>query len=109
MRKLYEDYAAEVLSEENYKAFLISCQNEQTEIKERLAAINGELDKTDDYAEQMRKLQAIAAYYVNHTELTAEMLNKLIKRIEVKHVERSNGKKKQEITIIYRFINTTLN
>jgi len=109
IRKLYEDYVTEVLSERNYKDFLSGYQKEQAQLSERLAAITTELGKTDDYAERFRKLQALAAAYADSTELTAEMLNQLIERIEIKHLEHSNGIKKQQITIIYRFINTTLN
>jgi len=109
IRKLYEDYVTEVLSERNYKEFLSGYQKEQAQLDEHLTAITAELGKTDDYAERFRKLQALAAEYADSTELTAEMLNQLIERIEIKHLERSNGINKQQINIIYRFINTTLN
>jgi len=108
VRKLYEDYATEILSADNYKVFLSGYQKEQAEIKGRLTTINGELEGSDSYEDKLKKLQAIAVAYADQTGLTAEMLNKLIERIEIKHPERSNSKKTQQITIIYRFIKTTM-
>jgi len=108
VRKVYEDYAAEVLSADNYKEFLAGYQTEQAELKKRLSAINGELGGSDSYEDKLKKLQAIAAAYAGQTDLTAEMLNRLIDRIEIRRPEYVNGKKTQQITIIYRFINKTL-
>jgi len=108
VRKLYEDYATEILSADNYKEFLTGYQKEQAELKTRLTAIDGELDGSDSYEDKFKKLQAIAAAYADQTDLTAEMLNKLIERIEIQHPVRADGKKTQQINIIYRFIETTL-
>ncbi|MDR3262914.1 MAG: DUF4368 domain-containing protein, partial [Clostridiales bacterium] len=83
-------------------------QKEQATLQERLKAVNGELDKANDYEESIKKLKEYAAAYANQTVLTAEMLNKLITRIEIGYPQRSDGKIQQEINIIYRFINTTI-
>jgi hypothetical protein len=62
----------------------------------------------------MNKLKELAAAYSECTTLTAEMLNQLIERIEIGYPETNDGDKKgrkvirQEINIIYRFINTNL-
>ncbi|MCL2369671.1 MAG: recombinase family protein [Firmicutes bacterium] len=108
IRKLFEEYTAQSISVGNYKEFLEDYQKEQDRLSERLVEINIELDKADDYNERIKKLKEIATVYSDYTELTAEMLNELIERIEVRHIERINGKKHQEITITYRFINTTI-
>ena len=108
IRKLYEDYVLELLSADNYKEFLLGYQREQSELKERLTAIGKEIEGSGGFESNMRKLQALAAKYADCTELTAEMLNQLIERIEIHHPDRLNGKATQQITIIYRFIQTTL-
>jgi hypothetical protein len=84
-------------------------------LNEKLAFINGELEKSDDYDERLNKLKACAAAYSECTILTAEMLNQLIERTEIGYPEtdgsisRKTGKIiKQEITIIYRFINSNI-
>jgi hypothetical protein len=108
MRKLYEDCVTEVLSEGNYHAFIAGYQKEQAVLQEQLAIVNGKLENVSGYEESINKLKEYAAAYADQTILTAEMLNKLITRIEIGYPNRSNGKIQQEINIIYRFINTTI-
>jgi hypothetical protein len=108
IRKLYEDCVTEVLSGDNYQAFVTGYQKEQTALTERLATINGKLAATPDYEASLKQLKSYAAAYATQTELTAEMLTRLISRIEIGYPTRLAGKIQQEITIIYRFINTTL-
>jgi DNA invertase Pin-like site-specific DNA recombinase len=111
IRKLYEDYSAGALAEKNYLNLLADYQAEQGTLDGRLAVINGELAKTDDYHGRIAKLREIAAAYSECTALTAEMLNQLIERIEIGYpITTDNGRKviRQEISIIYRFINTNL-
>lgn len=111
IRKLYEDYAAGALAEKNYLGLLADYQSEQKTLDERLVVINAELAKTDDYHGRIAKFREIAAEYSECTTLTAEMLNQLIERIEIGYPETTdNGRKviSQEITIIYRFINSNI-
>jgi len=108
VRKLYEDYAAERLDEAGYQGLLSGYQAEKKTLTERLTAIAAELGKTDDREENLKKLKAIAADYADSTELTAEIVKKLIERIEIKRAEIVDGKEIRELNIIYRFINTNL-
>jgi transposase len=108
IQKLYEDRVTEVLSGENYQAFVYGYQKEQETLTERLKALDGELNNTCDYEEGIKQLQACADAYAAQTELTAEMLNRLITRIEIGYPQRTEGKISQDIKIIYRFIHTTL-
>jgi hypothetical protein len=107
LRKLYEDSAAGVLDGGNYRTFVADYQREQRILNERLAVICAELDKADSDADNFNKLKACAAAYADRSELTAEMLNRLIGRIEIGYPSRSNGKIRQNISIVYRFINTS--
>jgi hypothetical protein len=107
--KIYEDCITGVLDDANYQKLLSGYQQEQRTLNERLAAIDGELGKADDDGENLRKLKACAAAYVDFKELTAEMLNLLIERIEVAPpISLGYRKFRQEVSIIYRFINTSL-
>jgi DNA repair exonuclease SbcCD ATPase subunit len=110
IRKLYEDYVNGILDESNYREFLQGYQKEQVELKQWLEQANEQLQgNAETYEDKLKKLRAIAATYANQPKLTAEMLNKLIDRIEITHPIKQDGEKaRQEITIIYRFINTTL-
>jgi len=106
IRKLYEDYLAQVLDEENYRGLLANYQNEQRSLNERLTVVNGELESSDDYGTRMQKLKMLAAAYESES-LTAEMLNQLIERIEIS-TERNDDGIDHKINIIYRFINSNI-
>lgn len=107
-RKLYEDYAAGILDENGYKGLLKDYTQEKQVLTERSEAITAELGKADDSAESLRKLTQLAAEYVDSTELTAEIVCKLIERIELHRPEVASGKQTREIRIVYRFVNTVL-
>ncbi|MDR1939644.1 MAG: recombinase family protein [Clostridiales bacterium] len=107
VRKLYEDYAAKVLDEENYRLLLVNYQAEQRTLNEQLKAINDELKKTDDYETRLNKLKELAIAYSESPSLTAEMLNALIERIEIS-TERHDDGIEHKINIIYRFINSNI-
>jgi len=108
LRKLYEDYAAELLDGDNYKAMLADYQSEQRALKERLTTVENELNKTDDFDGNFKKLKQIAAAYADCKELTAETVKRLIERIEIGHIQKIDGKPTQRISIAYRFIKTNI-
>ena len=108
VRKLYEDYATETLDEGNYRGMLAGYQLEQKTLKERLIIIDKDLSKVNDYEESYKKLKQFAAEYADCKELTAEMLKKLVERIEIEHPKKTDGKVTQQISIVYRFIQTSL-
>lgn len=107
LRKLYEDFASEALDIGNYETMLRDYQQEQKTLNERLKIILSETKQEDNSVENFKKLKEVALQFSN-SELTAEMLNNLISRIEVKHPEQTENGKQQEINIIYRFINSAI-
>jgi len=108
MKRLYEDFAADTLSGENYTKFLADYQREQKELNGKLTLINKELEKSSSKDNGFERLKTIADGFINCEELTAEMVNKLIERIEISRLDKEKGIFKQEINIIYRFISTSI-
>ena len=108
VKKLYEDYTAGILDGLNYRNLLREYQAEQKTLNDRLTAINVQQSKAGDYESNFRKLKAFAASYADCTELTAEMLNRLVERIEIEPARTVDGKKTQQINIVYRFIKSNL-
>ncbi|MDR2090399.1 MAG: recombinase family protein [Clostridiales bacterium] len=107
VRKLYEDYSTETLDEQNYRLLLAGYQTEQRTLNEKLNAIKGELEKTDDYETRLNKLKNLAIAYSDNASLTAEMLKAMIERIEISTERLDNGIE-HKINIIYRFINSNI-
>lgn len=107
-KQLYEDHVCGILDTESYKSFSGDYQNEKNQLSQRLQAIEAELNQKDEYTENLQKLSEAIQSCMNIKELTANMLNQLVERIEVGHVVEVDGQKQQEISIIWRFISATL-
>jgi len=108
-KKLYEDFACELLDTDSYHKMLNDYQQEQKQLIQRSSVIQNELDKKDEYTENLQKLKDMIHMYLNIDKLTANMLNQLIEKIEIGHTVKVNGSTQQEINIIYRFVGTALN
>jgi DNA invertase Pin-like site-specific DNA recombinase len=108
LRKMYEDYAAERLDEIGYQGLLAGCQAEKKTLTERVATIASELGKTGNREESIKRLKDIAAGYADSAELTAEIVHKLIERIEIYSPKNLGKDEVREINIIYRFVNANL-
>ncbi len=106
IKKLYEDFAADLLDSESYHSMLTDYANEQKQITARLAVIEAELGSTSNDEQNVLKLKNVLDEYLNVETLTANMLNQLIERIEIGHTVKVDGCRQQEITIVYRFIGT---
>ena len=106
IKKLYEDFAADLLDSESYHSMLIDYTQEQKQITARLAVIEAELDVEGNDEQNVQKLKNVLDEYLNVETLTANMLNQLIERIEIGHTVKVDGCRQQEITIVYRFIGT---
>lgn len=107
-KKLYEDNACEVLDTDSYRAFLGEYQQEQKQLSQRLTEIEAELNQKDEYAENLRRLSDAVKVYTQIETLTADMVNQLIERIEVGHLETVNDEKRQSVRIVWRFIQDAL-
>ena len=106
IKKLYEDFAADLLDSESYHSMLTEYTNEQKQITARLAVIEAELGTGGNNEQNVQKLKAVLDEYLDIETLTANMLNQLIERIEIGHTVKVDGCRQQEITIVYRFIGT---
>jgi len=109
VRKLYEDYAAELLDGDNYKSMLADYQREQQQLKAGIADLENELNKPENTADGFKQLKEFAAAYTDCKELTADMVKMLIERIEISHLEKIDSKPTRTLNIVYRFIKTSLN
>jgi site-specific DNA recombinase len=108
IKKLYEDFACDLLDTDNYHKILSDFTKEQKQLTQRIKVIQCELNKMDEFTENLQKLKDIICTYLNIDKLTADMLNQLIEKVEIGHPVKVNGSTQQEINIIYRFIGTTL-
>lgn len=103
--KLYEDWAAERITEYNFKVLSEKYQTEQTEVLEKIERLQAELATEQQTVVNIDQWIGIIQQYAHPEELTAEMLNALIEKIVVhEKTVGEDGEKEQTVDIYYRFV-----
>ena len=103
-RKVYEDNAAEKLSDERYSMLAGTYEQEQIDLKKQTADMQAELD---DYIEDSQKAERfidVVRRYTEFHELTNAMLSEFISKIFVHEADKSSGERIQRIDIHFNFI-----
>ena len=103
--KLYEDWAAERITEYNFKVLSEKYQTEQTEVLEKIEQLQAELTTEQQTAVNIDQWVGLIQQYAHPEELTAEMLNALIEKIVVhEKTVGEDSEKEQTVDICYRFV-----
>ena len=103
--KLYEDWAAERITEYNFNMLSAKYQTEQQELIEKIDRLKAELAKKQQTVVDAEKWIALIKQYAAPKELTAELLNTLIEKIVIHEaVKDEDGTREQEVEIFYRFV-----
>jgi len=109
IRHLYEDNVNGKISDMRFTNLLSTYENQQLEMKSKIQELEiREKTAEDSKKESYRKFFELIAEFDDISELTPDLLYKVIDHIEIDqgHYEKTeNGKiKKQSIKIFYRFI-----
>lgn len=103
--KLYEDWAAERITEYNFKVLSEKYQTEQAEVLEKIERLQAELATEQQTVVNIDQWIGLIQQYAHPEELTAEMLNALIEKIVVhEKTVGADGEKEQTVDIYYRFV-----
>ena len=103
--KLYEDWAAERITEYNFKVLSEKYQTEQAEVLEKIERLQAELATEQQAVVNIDQWIGLIQQYAHPEELTAEMLNALIEKIVVhEKTIGEDGEKEQTVDIYYRFV-----
>ena len=103
--KLYEDWAAERITEYNFKVLSEKYQTEQAEVLEKIERLQAELATEQQTVVNIDQWIGLIQQYAHPEELTAEMLNALIEKIVVhEKTVGEDGEKEQTVDIYYRFV-----
>lgn len=106
IRKIYEDYSKKILDARNYKSLLQDYQREQEELEKDISKIQVDLKSYANTEENMQLFKSKLEQFANFTELTSQMVDQLIERIEVFHKQIIDGEEVRQIRIVFRFIGT---
>ena len=103
--KMYEDRVAERITEYNFNMLSQKYQTEQMELETKIKGLKAELVKEQENAVNAHKWIDLIKQHANPAELTAELLNTLIEKIEIHEaVKYETGYREQEVAIYYRFV-----
>lgn len=103
--KLYEDWAAERITEYNFKVLSEKYQTEQAEVLEKIERLQAELAAEQQTVVNIDQWIGLIQQYAHPKELTVEMLNALIEKIVVhEKTVGEDGEKEQTVDIYYRFV-----
>ena len=103
--KMYEDWAAGRITENNFNMLSQRYQKEQEEQEQKIQACKTKLAAGQQSVEDAQKWVELIKQIGVPQELTAELLNTLIEKIIVHEATEDDfGFRQQEIEIIFRFV-----
>lgn len=104
IRKLYEDNVNGRITDERFDFLAKSYENEGVDLKTRIQELQIALSASVQDEERLSKFLKVVKSYTKIEELTPEILNSFIEKIYIGETEKYDGRKMQEVEIIYKFV-----
>ena len=104
IKKLYESYAMEKISEHRFDMLSAEYEQEQAELESVIAADQVELEIFHADATRADQFMALAKKYTDFSELTTPMINEFIEKILIHAPKKIDGERTMEIEIFLKFI-----
>lgn len=104
IRKLYEDNVNGRITDERFDFLAKSYENEGNDLKTKIQELQNALASSVQDEEKLSKFLKIVNSYTEIEELTPEILNSFIEKIYIGETEKYDGRKMQEVEIIYKFV-----
>lgn len=104
IRKLYEDNVNSRITDERFDFLAKSYEYEGNELKTNIQELKNALASSVQNEEKLSKFLKVVKSYTEIEELTPEILNSFIEKIYIGETEKYDGRKMQEVEIIYKFI-----
>ena len=104
VKKLYEAYATERISEKNYEMLSADYEVEQDSLESEIQELKIQIDAYNETTDKSEQFLEVAKKYTDFSVLTAPMLNEFIDKIVVHAPVWENGKRTQELEFYFKFI-----
>ena len=104
IRKLYEDNVSGRITDERFDFLAKSYDDEGNDLKQKILELQYALSASVQDEEKLSKFLKVVKTYTEIQELTPEILNSFIEKIYIGETERYDGRKMQEVEIIYKFV-----
>jgi hypothetical protein len=112
INQIYEDKVRGHISTERFAIMLGNYENEQVALRKGMAELQPLIDATMEQTQNTDRFLRVVKSYTEITELTAEVVNEFIERIEIgetvimtpRRFKHWKNEKQQNIRIIYNYI-----
>ena len=104
IRKLYEDNVNGRITNERFDFLVKSYEDECNDLKTKIQELKNALASSVQDEENLLKFLKVVKSYTEIEELTPEILNSFIEKIYIGETEKYDGRKMQEVEIIYKFV-----
>lgn len=104
VKKLYEAYATERISEKNYEMLSADYEVEQDSLESEIQELKIQINAYNETTDKSEQFIEVAKKYTDFSVLTAPMLNEFIDKIVVHAPVWENGKRTQELEFYFKFI-----
>lgn len=104
IRKLYEDNVSGRITDERFDFLAKSYEDEGNELKTKIQELKNALASSVQDEEKLSRFLKVVKSYTEIEELTPEILNSFIEKIYIGEAEKYDGRKMQEVEIIYKFV-----
>ena len=102
--KLYEDNVNGRITDERFDFLAKSYEDEGNDLKTKINELKNALASSAQDEEKLSKFLKVVKSYTGIEELTPEILNSFIEKIYIGETEKYDGRKMQEVEIIYKFV-----
>ena len=107
--KLYEDYVSDLINERTYKELLLRNKQEQDLLEQKLQTLKNVHENVTYKLMRLDQLKHEFNRFLDKVELSADMVNSLIERIELSYyTKQDDGTKHRRMIIKYKFIDDSL-
>ena len=104
IKKLYESFAKEQISEKRFSALSAEYEKEQTELEAFIATEQANIDMFMADTTRVEQFLDLAKKYTDFSELTTPMLLEFVDKVLVHAPEKIDGERTQEVEIYLKFI-----
>ena len=103
-QRIYEDNVSGKISDERFEMLSANYESEQAELKQTIKKLSAEISETEEQADNVERFISKVHKYFDLQELTPSILNDLVKRVYVHAPQTIDGKRTQEIEIVYDIV-----
>lgn len=103
-QRIYEDNVSGKISDERFEMLSANYENEQAELKQIIEKLSAEISETEEQSDNVERFISKVHKYFDLQKLTPSVLNDMVKRVYVHAPQKIDGKRTQEIDIVYDLV-----